>query len=153
MGVSGAGKTTVGQRLSERMGCHFLDGDDFHPPENIRKMKSGVPLTDDERWPWLDRIVEAIREKMEKPPVVVACSALKETYRSRFTVIPCHIVYLKGQRAEIESRMQARADHFMPAKLLTSQFLDLEEPQNAIVAQATWTPDDIVEYIIRELIE
>ncbi len=153
MGVSGAGKTTIGQRLSERMGCHFLDGDDFHSPENIRKMEDGVPLSDDDRWPWLELIVKAIQEKIENPPVVVACSALKEVYRRRLAVIPYHLVYLKGQRSEIESRIQARADHFLPAKLLTSQFLDLEEPQNALVAPVTWTPDDIVAYIIKELFE
>ena len=98
MGVSGSGKTTVGKLLAERLGGIFIDGDDLHPAANIKKMKHGIPLDDTDRWPWLDYIVQTVKERMVSQSVVVACSALKKSYRDRFSSIPYHLVYLEGQQ-------------------------------------------------------
>ena len=151
MGVSGAGKTTVGRRLADRMDGVFIDGDDLHPDTNIVKMKSGVPLTDDDRWPWLDRIVDGVLKEESDRPVIVACSALKASYRQRLCQIPYRLVYLQGQEEDIKTRLQNRPDHFMPAKLLTSQYQDLEEPKDALVVPVTWTVDHIVDHIINNI--
>jgi len=99
----------------------------------------------------LDRIVEAVREKIKDRPVVVGCSALKESYRRRLAAIPHHLVYLKGHPEKVKARLRNRADHFMPAKLLDSQFVDLEEPKDALVVPIDWTPEEIVAYIIEAL--
>lgn len=151
MGVAGAGKTTVGRRLADRLGGDFIDGDDLHPPANITKMTNATPLNDSDRWPWLDSIVEAVREKIKDRPVVVGCSALKESYRHRLAEIPYHLVYLKGCPDEIAVRLRNRAGHFMPTKLIDSQFSDLEEPKDALIVPVAWTPEKIIEHIIREL--
>lgn len=151
MGVSGAGKTTVGQLLAKRMGGNFIDGDDLHPSENTIKMISGTPLSDADRWPWLDRIIEAIQDKTKVQPVIIGCSALKKSYRQRLATISYHLVYLKGHPELIKARLQKRTGHFMPSKLLGSQFTDLEEPEDALVIPASWTPEEIVEHILKEL--
>ena len=150
MGVSGSGKTTVGKLLAERIGGFFIDGDDLHPDLNIKKMKHGLPLEDTDRWPWLDSIVRTAQEKMVSHSVVVACSALKKSYRARLSSIPYHLVYLEGQQEKIKSRLLRRDGHFMPNDLIHSQFADLEAPEDALVAQVTWSTDTIVEYIIKE---
>lgn len=150
MGVSGAGKTTVGSSLADRLGSVFIDGDDLHPAANIEKMKNGAPLNDADRWPWLDHIVQAVQKEMKYRSVVVACSALKKSYRSRLSAIPYHLVYLEGQHEVIKARLQSRTGHFMSIALLNSQFKNLEVPQDALVVPVTWTVEMIVERIIKE---
>src|SRR5262245_4248619 len=118
MGVSGSGKTTVGAALARRLGAEFLEGDEFHPPENVAKMRSGHPLEDADRWPWLDRIADAMAERAAAGrKLVVACSALKRAYRDRLRrrCPDLRLVYLAGGRALIERRIQERRHHFMPA--------------------------------------
>ena len=151
MGVSGSGKTTVGKLLAERLGGFFIDGDDLHPAANIKKMKHGTPLDDTDRWPWLDYIVRTAQERMVSQSVVVACSALKKSYRARLSSIPYHLVYLEGQPDKIKSRLLRRDGHFMPIDLIDSQFADLEAPEDALVAQVTWPIETIVEHIIKAI--
>jgi carbohydrate kinase (thermoresistant glucokinase family) len=135
MGVSGCGKTTTGQALAQELGWRFLDADDFHPETNVAKMASGIPLTDEDRWPWFDRIVAEMRRvSASGQHAVVACSALKQIYRDRLAAGgDVRVVYLKGDAATIEPRLARRAGHFMPASLLPSQLATLEEPTDAIV--------------------
>ena len=135
MGVSGCGKTTIGRALADAMGWAFLDADDFHPEANVAKMRAGTPLTDDDRWPWLDRLAaEMSAINARGASAVLGCSALRQAYRDRLARAGgVRIVYLKGDRATIEPRLAARAGHYMPPSLLTSQFAALEEPANAIV--------------------
>ena len=151
MGVSGSGKSTVGKLVAERLGGFFIDGDNLHPAVNIKKMKHGIPLDDTDRWPWLDYIVRTAQERMVSQSVVVACSALKKSYRARFSSIPYHLVYLEGQQDKIKSRLLRRDGHFMPTDLIDSQFADLEAPEDALVAQVTWPIETIVEHIIKAI--
>jgi gluconokinase len=135
MGVTGSGKTTVGRALAQSLGWAFYDADDYHPPANVAKMASGVPLTDNDRWPWLDRIVDMLgRVQANGSHAVLACSALKQTYRDRIARPgDVNFVYLKGDLATIEARLAARRHKYMPASLLPSQFATLEEPADALV--------------------
>ena len=135
MGVCGCGKTTVGEALAQAIGCRFLDADDFHPPANVEKMASGVPLTDDDRWPWLDRIAEELGQILaEGEHAVLACSALKEAYRQRLKRAgDVRIVYLEGDKATIAARLAGRQHKYMPPMLLPSQFATLEVPTDALV--------------------
>jgi gluconokinase len=135
MGVSGSGKTTIGIALAEALGWPFFDGDDFHPEANVARMAAGQPLTDDDRWPWLDRIVDAMRALQARGESgIFACSALKEAYRRRLQRAgDVRIVFLKGDAATIGSRLAERAHRYMPASLLPSQFAALEEPADALV--------------------
>jgi gluconokinase len=131
MGVSGAGKTTVGERLAERLGWEFIEGDRLHPPENVAKMQSGHPLTDADRAPWLGAIAAAVDAVLARGArAVVTCSALKRAYRRRIIGerAGVRLVYLDGSAELIEQRLAARRGHFMPACLLTSQFAALEPP-------------------------
>ena len=134
MGVCGCGKTTVGEALAQAIGCRFLDADDFHPPANVEKMASGVPLTDDDRCPWLDRIAEELGQILaEGEHAVLACSALKEAYRQRLKRAgDVRIVYLEGDEATIAARLAARQHKYMPPLLLPSQFATLEVPTDAL---------------------
>ncbi|MGH8851022.1 MAG: gluconokinase [Casimicrobiaceae bacterium] len=147
MGVSGCGKTTVGRALARELRAEFLDGDDFHPAANVAKMARGIPLTDEDRWPWLDAIGAAMRERAARGRgVVVACSALKHAYRERLrhgggAEGDVRFVYLKGDAATIAPRLASRDAHFMPPSLLASQFAALEEPAGAIVADIRQTPE------------
>ena len=153
MGVSGCGKTTVGKMLAERLDWDFIESDAFHSAEDVRKMSNGIPLTDDDRWPWLERLNAAIKEQqIEGRSCVVACSALKESYRELLCkgVTSCLYVYLKGDYPLIEKRMRQRA-HFMKAGMLQSQFDALEEPTDAITIDIRRSPDMIVEAITRQL--
>jgi carbohydrate kinase (thermoresistant glucokinase family) len=131
MGVSGAGKTTIGRVLAERLGWRFIDADDHHPAANVAKMAAGIPLEDADRWPWLDELNRLLRAEED---AVVACSALKESYRRRLLagVEESRLVYLEGSKALIGSRLAARQHRYMPASLLDSQFATLEPPAQAI---------------------
>ncbi len=128
MGVSGCGKSSVGAALAARLGVPYRDGDDLHPPANVAKMRAGVPLTDADRWPWLDRVA---LELDEGAPLIIGCSALRRAYRDRIRAGaggPVHFIHLAGDRALIASRMAARTGHYMPLALLDSQFATLEAP-------------------------
>jgi len=131
MGVSGSGKTTIGEKLAQRLQWRFIEGDDYHPPENIAKMAAGIALEDADRWPWLDRLNQRLRTERD---AVVTCSALKETYRRRLLegVVDARLVYLEGSKELIASRVQTRKHKYMPASLLDSQFQTLEPPRDAI---------------------
>jgi gluconokinase len=135
MGVSGSGKSTVGRALAAELDWPFLDADTLHPPANVAKMASGIPLTDADRWPWFDRIVAEMRRYAAAGKnVVIACSALKQAYRDRLASGgSVRVVYLKGDAETIAPRLAGRRGHFMPPSLLASQFATLEEPDNAIV--------------------
>jgi gluconokinase len=131
MGVSGAGKTTLGRALAEVLGVGFFEGDAFHPAGNVAKMSRGEPLDDADRWPWLDRLAaELARAAADGRGLVLACSALKRVYRDRLRqgARGLRLVYLKGDKAIIRARLDSRTGHFMPPGLLDSQFAALEEP-------------------------
>jgi gluconokinase len=157
MGVSGSGKTTIARGLADAEGWTLLEGDSFHPPANVAKMKSGTPLTDEDRWPWLRAIaaaIDAYRARGES--AVVACSALRRSYRDiligeRKDV---RLIYLKGSQALIAERMKARKGHFMPPALLDSQFGTLEEPgpdEDPITIGIDGAPGELVEKIRERL--
>jgi len=149
MGVSGCGKTTVGRALAQALGWPFLDADDFHPRANVEKMRAGTPLTDDDRWPWLDRLTEEMTAIAARGgSAVLGCSALKQAYRDRLARAgDVRIVHLKGDRATIDARLAGRAGHFMPPALLTSQFAALEEPANAVVVDIRLSAQEQVDAI------
>jgi carbohydrate kinase (thermoresistant glucokinase family) len=135
MGVCGSGKTKVGRALAESLGWPFYDADDYHPPANVAKMAAGVPLTDDDRWPWLDRIVEELAHACaDDGNAVLACSALRQIYRDRIARAGnVRFVFLKGDLATIAARLATRSHKYMPASLLPSQLATLEEPADALV--------------------
>ena len=147
MGVSGAGKTTIGQALAKQLGWRFIEGDDFHPAGNVAKMASGVALGDADRWPWLDRLNrELARLEEQGVSAVLACSALKESYRQRLTagVKEFEFVYLHGDFDLIRRRVAQRKHRYMPATLLESQFAALEPPRDAIAVDvATDVPESV----------
>ena len=150
MGVSGCGKTTIGKALAKRLGWDFIESDDYHSAEDVRKMANGIPLTDADRQPWLRRLHATMVEKLNSGrSCVVACSALKETYREvlREGLGACQFIYLQGDFELIKARMQQRT-HFMKAGMLRSQFDALEEPKNALVVDIRKTPEVIVGDII-----
>jgi len=157
MGVSGVGKTTVAEVLAKRVGWAFLDADKFHPAGNVEKMRSGTPLTDDDRWPWFERIATEIdRRRAAGEPIVIACSALKHAYRKALIrrQSDVRLVYLRGSRELIMSRLEQRKGHYFPANLLDSQFATLEEPQAselAVIADVDKSIEDVVEEITRKL--
>lgn len=152
MGVSGVGKTTVAQALAERIGGRYIEADEFHPPENIAAMAAGTPLTDAMRQPWLERLAEAMRQaRTSQPntPVVVACSALKRSYRDvlRAKNPEAIIVYLAADPDVIRARITARTDHFMPPSLLESQLATLEPPaldEACVTVDAGLSPEGTV---------
>ena len=157
MGVSGSGKTTVAEMLAAALGVEFLEGDKLHPRANVEKMKSGTPLTDQDRWPWLRAIAAKIDDwRTQGKAGVITCSALKRAYRDiligdRREV---RLVYLRGSHQLIHERMAARRGHFMPVGLLDSQFATLEEPdpdERPIVVDVGGTPEQIVAEILRQL--
>lgn len=155
MGVSGAGKTVIGERLAAALGWSFRDADTFHSPANISKMASGVPLGDADRGPWLSAIADWIDAlRAEGGRAVIACSALKRAYRSVIVGDrpDVRLIYLQGSRVLIASRVAARSDHFMPASLLDSQFAALEEPaedEAPLVMPVALSPAEIVARVIR----
>lgn len=154
MGVSGSGKSTVGKLLAARLGWEFHDGDDLHSEDSVRKMASGIPLTDDDRWPWLERIGQ-VMEQCDRAGhnAVIACSALRRVYRDdlRQRSFDVRFVYLRSDRINILERLRKRVDHFMPETLLDSQFATLEEPHKAITVDAMRSPEDLVDIIVRSL--
>jgi len=158
MGVSSSGKTVVGEAIARRLHAPFLDGDDYHPEANIKKMSAGIPLTDEDRWPWLESLGKALHEKAGPKDVAVgACSALKRIYRDFITRAagePVVFVYLEGTYETIDARIKARQHHFMPASLLQSQFATLEPPQpdeNFVAVDIADTPERIADKALKQL--
>lgn len=157
MGVSGSGKTTVGRLLAERLGWHYQEGDALHPAANVAKMRSAIPLTDEDRWPWLRAIAAVIEGwRAAGEHGVVSCSALKRAYRDLLIGVRTDValVYLRGTKEQITMRMAARQDHYMPIALLDSQFATLEEPgadEHPIVAGIDRDPAAIAAEILPRL--
>jgi len=152
MGVVGSGKTTVGKLLAHELGWQFADADEFHPTASIEKIRRGVPLDDCDRAPWLSALHKAIEQWNESQQnVVLACSALKQSYRNKLRAGPVHFVYLKGSRQLIASRLRSRHGHFASESILASQFADIEEPDDALTVSVDQTPEAIVTEIIERL--
>jgi gluconokinase len=156
MGVSGCGKTTIGRALAESLGCPFLDGDDYHPPENVAKMAGGIPLTDDDRKPWLEGLHGLLLDHARRDQtVVLACSALKRRYREmlRGGVEGFRLFHLKGDIELIRARMAARPGHYMKPGLLQSQFDTLEPPgpDEAVTIDIAEPVDAILQRILNEV--
>jgi gluconokinase len=150
MGVSGAGKTTIGERVAQRLGWRFIEGDEYHPRENVAKMAAGIPLEDADRWPWLDALNRRLRGERD---AIVTCSALKESYRQRLLkgLADARIVYLQAPKALIAERVAKRKHKYMPASLLDSQFATLEPPSGAIDIDVSGDAEDSVEAILQAL--
>lgn len=154
MGVSGVGKSTVGKILAKKLACSFYDADDFHPPSNLSKMRAGTPLTDADREPWLERLHALLSElEAQGESAVLACSALKESYREKLTQdLPgIRLVYLRAGYVQLRERLARRNDHFMPLALLESQLADLEEPVGAVVVDAGPAPPVVAAEVVRQL--
>jgi gluconokinase len=154
MGVSGCGKTSVANALATNQGWRCIDADQFHPPANVEKMRLGSPLTDEDRWPWLDKLNAILRHSAAKnESIVLACSALKEIYRECLTqrLHGAQFVFLEGSFEVIEARMKARVHKYMPASLLQSQFATLEVPQDAINVSIELTIAEQVDRIVAKL--
>ncbi len=153
MGVSGCGKSSAGEALSARLGIPYFDGDDLHRADAVAKMRQGIPLTDADRWPWLDRVAGVLHDKA---PVIVGCSALKRGYRDRIRAGaggPVIFVHLAGSKELIASRMGARTGHYMPTSLLDSQFAALEPPapDEAITVDIGLDLPDLVRSVLEQL--
>jgi gluconokinase len=154
MGVAGSGKTAVGMQVARKLDWIFLDADNFHPPANIEKMKHGIPLNDQDRAPWLQRLRDEIQHQMaEGHSAILACSALKESYRNvlRDEVSPPKFVYLDVDPETIRDRLQHRTAHFFPKELMESQFAALEKPKDAIIIDARKSLDVVVDQVIHTL--
>lgn len=154
MGVSGVGKTQVGERLATALGWRFRDADDFHSPESIAKMAAGIPLTDEDRWPWLERLRELVQRALESgEELVLACSALKRSYRERLRVEPARQrwVYLRAPRELIARRLSERRGHYMSPALLDSQLATLEAPEDALTVDASGDLDTVVATVLQGL--
>ena len=154
MGVTGVGKTTIGRLLARELGCDFFDADYYHPAANVAKMRSGVPLTDDDRLPWLMRLNALLRQHVAAGKcAVLGCSALKQQYREHLAagLADLRLVYLRGAKPLIASRLAARSGHFMNPALLYSQFAALEEPSDAIVADIDTSAEALVAAILTRL--
>jgi gluconokinase len=155
MGVSGSGKSTVGELLAGQLGWAFVEGDDFHPPANVEKMRSGVPLDDADRTPWLISLRRRLDDALDRDEnIVLACSALKHAYQEyleRHDPAHVHYVYLHGSEELLRTRLAARTGHFMNPTLLHSQFEALEPPADAVRVEVSDPPDAIVRTIRRKL--
>jgi gluconokinase len=153
MGAAGSGKTTIGRLLSLQLGWNFVDGDSFHSAANIEKMARGIPLDDNDRIPWLNSIREAMDQwNAQRRNVVLACSALKQSYRNRLQIdSDVKLVYLKGTYDLLRARLHARKGHYAGEQLLASQFADLEEPVDAITVDVARSPEEIVTEIRKRL--
>jgi gluconokinase len=154
MGVAGSGKTAVGKNVAGKLNWTFLDADSFHPAANIEKMKHGIPLNDDDRVPWLQRLHDELQHQLaEGHSVILACSALKEAYRNtlRDHVSPLTFVHLDVDAETIRNRLQHRSAHFFPKELMESQFATLEKPKDAIIVDARKPLDAVVDQVIHSL--
>lgn len=154
MGVSGCGKSTIGRLLSEKLAIPFFDGDDYHPTSNIQKMSSGTPLTDDDRQQWLINLNQLAIEQSRLNGAIIACSALKESYRDILkTALEKNVrwVVLNGPEEVIQERMSSRKNHFMPSHLLRSQFETLETPTYGVHVNITNTIETMLNIILKEL--
>jgi len=153
MGPAGSGKTTVGELLAGQLGWEFSDGDSFHSPANIEKMARGVPLDDNDRIPWFDAIRRAMEQwNAQRRNVVLACSALKKSYRESLQInSSVKLVYLKGTYELLRERLHARKGHYATEQILKSQFADLEEPTDAITMDVARSPEKIVAEIRKKL--
>lgn len=148
MGISGCGKSTIGSGLAKRLEIPFLDADDFHPTENIKKMSRGQALTDDDRWPWLGAIAQFVLDS-HRQQMVLACSALKESYRDYLGQrLQLKLIYLKLDRVEAVARLKARKNHFMPVSLIDSQLATLEPPVDALIIGASEAVEEIVKVAV-----
>jgi gluconokinase len=154
MGVEGTGKTTIGKLLARKLGWSFYDADDYHPKRNIEKMQRGLPLNDEDRWPWLKEVRRLIDSSLSlNEPSVIACSALKSSYRQYLKREEKKIifVYLKGDKNTITNRLASRKGHFAGTQLLESQLQTLEEPEGVITCDISRPPEKISDYIIEKL--
>ena len=154
MGVSGCGKSTVGSLLSEKLSVPFYDADDFHFPESIEKMSQGTPLTDEDRKPWLTLLANNIVQWESDGGAVLACSALKQSYRdllSSTTDQVVQFIYLEGDQEVLSSRLRNRESHFMPETLLQSQFATLEVPQEALTVSISSSLDEMITEILQKI--
>ncbi len=157
MGVSGCGKTTIASELARALGGIYLEGDSFHPPENKAKMGQGIPLTDEDRWPWFDILIGAAKDTLKTGNVpILSCSALKEAYRNHLSAPfdQFRLIYLEGSFELIKSRMDARDHEYMTSDLLKSQFATLEEPtasKNLLTLSIEKSPEEILDEIQRWL--
>ncbi len=153
MGPAGSGKTAIGELLASQLTWEFVDGDSFHSPANIEKMSRGIPLSDDDRIPWLNSIREAMLQwEAQHRNVILACSALKRSYRERLQINrDVKLVYLKGTFEMLRERLHSRKGHYASEKLLASQFADLEEPLDAITVDVARSPEEIVAEIRKQL--
>jgi gluconokinase len=153
MGVSGSGKTTIGELLAARLGWDFYDADTFHPPENVAKMAQGNPLTDSDREPWLSALAQLIDTNVQAGrSLILACSALRARYRTRLSQHTDVIfIYLRGDFDLIYRRINERQGHYMKAEMLRSQFEALEEPDNALVLDIEQPPEELVRQILNHL--
>lgn len=159
MGVCGCGKSTIAQELSARLNCRFIEADEFHSKSNIEKMRSGTPLTDEDRWPWLDALAEELAKHVAKrESAVLACSALRKAYRARLAGSeeryedpddPIHFVHLALDEDLIKARVDAREDHYMPSSLLKSQLATLEVDTNIVQVDASSRPSYICDQILK----
>ena len=155
MGVSGVGKTTIGKALAAALHADFAEGDDYHPASNVEKMRQGQPLTDEDRQPWLDRLRTAIETWLTQDrKVVLACSALKASYRDRLMPKEGEVqfLYLRAGFDDVAERLAQRKGHYMPASLLQSQFETLEPPEDAITVNADQPAEDIIAELRRLLL-
>ncbi len=156
MGVCGTGKSTIGIRVADELGCVYADTDDYHPESNVAKMRAGIALTDEDRGPWLDRLRDLVEDRLANGQgIVLACSALREIYRERLQPAQGSLrwIFLQGDRELLAERMNARTDHYMPPTLLDSQLATLEVPAPT---QALWcnvadSPDLIVQQALEYL--
>ena len=147
MGVAGSGKTTIAKLLSKKINAFLIEADDYHSKNNIDKMSVGIPLNDDDRYDWLVKIKEEINKRKSFQNLVVACSALKEKYRSILNVKEEYLVYLKITKKTAKTRIKNRKDHFMPDSLVDSQFAILEEPDACITLEETLTPEEATSHL------
>ena len=153
MGVAGCGKSTIGSMLAHELGWDFYDADDFHSESNRIKMAQNIPLTDEDRASWLDSLRSLIGQNIQnEKPIVLACSALKKSYRDILMINEqVEFIYLRGTYEQIEARLLQRSGHFMSAKMLASQFDILEEPQDALAIDISHTPHEIISLIRKRL--